>query len=102
MNVGKAIKTIRKQLEVSQSELSERCGVSQTSLSQIESGVKHPSPKTIKLICEALGIPEPLIYIVGIDDADVPKDRKEVYEKLFPKIKELTLSVLGHTPSTKK
>lgn len=102
MNIGKAIKVIRKELGVSQTDLSDQCGISQTSLSQIESGIKHPSPKTIKSICDALGVPEPLIYIIGIDDQDVPQDRKEIYEKLFPRIKKLTLDVLGHSGTESK
>lgn len=49
-------------VEYSQVELSERTGLSQTSISQIESGAKNPSKKSVKKICEAFEIPEAILY----------------------------------------
>jgi transcriptional regulator with XRE-family HTH domain len=51
MNIGIAIRSIRKQLDITQYELADRCNISQTSLSQIENGVKRPSARTIKKGC---------------------------------------------------
>ena len=47
MNIGLAIKSIRKKLSITQYELAEKCDLSQTSLSQIETGVKRPDSQHI-------------------------------------------------------
>ena len=53
MNIGRAIKEIRKRKGLSQLDLSEATDISQTSLSQIESGNKRPNPSSLKKICKA-------------------------------------------------
>jgi XRE family transcriptional regulator, regulator of sulfur utilization len=94
MNIGFAIKSIRKQLGVSQYELSNKTGVSQASLSQFENGIKNPSTKTINKICEALDIPASLIYILGIDNTDVPESKKFMFDSLYPSIRNLALDII--------
>lgn len=96
MNVGYAIKSIRRQLCITQYELAQRCDISQTSLSQIENGVKRPSSKTIRKVCEVLEIPESVIYIIGMQDTDVPASRKEVYDIIFPSIRNLALQIVSN------
>lgn len=95
MNIGLAIKSIRRQLDITQYQLADRCNISQTSLSQIENGVKRPSARTIKKVCEVLDVPESIIYILGMQDTDVPESRKSVYEMLFPSIKNLALQIVS-------
>ncbi|MBA3829513.1 MAG: helix-turn-helix transcriptional regulator [Taibaiella sp.] len=95
MNIGFSIKTIRRQLGVTQHELAEKCHLSQTSLSQIETGIKRPTQKTLKKICTVLGIPESLVYILAIQDTDVPTSKRRIYDMLFPSIKSLALQIVG-------
>ncbi len=95
MNIGLAIRSIRRQLDITQYELADKCNISQTSLSQIENGVKRPSTRTIKKVCEVLDVPESIIYILGMQDTDVPNSRKDVYEMLFPSIKNLALQIVS-------
>ena len=80
MNIGIAIKSIRRQVGITQHELADRCGISQTSLSQIENCVKRPSHRTIKSICTVL---------------DVPESRKGVYDMLFPSIRSMALQIVS-------
>jgi len=54
MNLGKPIKEIRKNRGMSQVVLAKRCGISQTSLSQIESGEVVPTKKTLLKIAVRL------------------------------------------------
>ncbi len=96
MNLGYAIKTIRRQLGITQYELAERCNISQTSLSQIENCVKKPSDRTIKKVCHVLEIPESVIYILGMQETDVPSSRKSVYDLLFPSIRNLALQIVSN------
>lgn len=96
MNLGFAIRSIRRQLGITQHELADKCGISQTSLSQIENAVKRPSNKTIQKICDVLEIPEAVIYILAMQDTDVPNSKKNVYDMLFPSIKNLALQIVGN------
>ncbi len=95
MNLGIAIRSVRRQLGITQQELSEKSGISQTSLSQIENAVKRPSNKSIKSICNVLEVPEAVIYILAMQDSDVPPGKKNVYDMLFPSIKNLALQIVG-------
>ncbi len=95
MNIGLAIKSIRKKLSITQYELADRCELSQTSLSQIETGVKRPSQRTITRVCSVLDIPESIIYIVAMQEADVPPSKKSVYELVYPSIKSLALQMVS-------
>ncbi|MCL2222525.1 MAG: helix-turn-helix transcriptional regulator [Oscillospiraceae bacterium] len=49
------IATTRNSLDVTQNQLAEKSGVSQSNISKIESGNYHPSIATIKKIADALG-----------------------------------------------
>jgi transcriptional regulator with XRE-family HTH domain len=48
MNIGISIKNIRESSDMTQTELSELSGLSQTSISLIENGVKEPRKATIE------------------------------------------------------
>lgn len=91
MNIGKGIKEIRKQKGLNQFALANACKLSQTSLSQIENGIKRPNPKTLKKICGVLDISEVLLYILGTEEKDVPKEKKQIYKMLFPTVKDLVI-----------
>ena len=95
MNVGFAIKVIRMQLSISQSELAQICECSQTSLSQIETGKKQPTQRTITKICNSLDIPEAIIYIVGMQADDISINKKNMYNLVYPSIKKLALQLVA-------
>lgn len=95
MNIGSAIKSIRKKLSITQYELAEKCDLSQTSLSQIETGIKRPSQRTISKVCSVLDIPESIIYIVAMQESDVPASKRGVYELVYPSIKSLALQMVS-------
>ncbi len=95
MNIGSAIKSIRKKLAITQYELAEKCDLSQTSLSQIETGIKRPSQRTISKVCTVLDIPESIIYIVAMQESDVPASKRGVYELVYPSIKSLALQMVS-------
>lgn len=100
MNIGNAIKSVRTHYGISQEELSEKTGISQTSISQIENGIKQPSKRSILKICNAFEIPEAILYIIGIEDTDVPASRKKMFEKLYPDIKDIAVQILGKRNTT--
>lgn len=55
MNVGENIRRIRTGKGLKQEEVSERVGITQSMLCQIERGTKNPSLQTGKLISDVLG-----------------------------------------------
>ena len=93
MNIGGAIKHLREGLSISQKELGERCYISQSNLSRIETGSYKPNPGTVSKICSMLDIPESLIYLMAIQEKDVAESKKNVYHLLYPMIKDLAMQI---------
>ncbi|MEJ7508532.1 transcriptional regulator with XRE-family HTH domain [Staphylococcus simulans] len=56
MKFGQNIKQIRKRMNITQSELATKMGISQSYLSDIENGRKNPSIKTVKKLADSLGL----------------------------------------------
>jgi transcriptional regulator with XRE-family HTH domain len=95
MNIGNAIKQVRQHFGYSQVELSELTGIAQTSISQIENGRKEASKKTVERICKALDIPMMVLYVLGMEDGDVPVSRKNAYRDLYPAMKDFAIQMVG-------
>lgn len=94
MNLGIAIKKLRKEKGVNQMNFAASVGITQTYLSQIEKGLKHPSEKIIKVIAKELDVSITMIYILASEREDVPQHKKEMYDMLFPSIEGLILSLI--------
>ncbi len=88
MNIGKAIRDLRKEHQMSQEQLAQSAGLTQAALSAIENGVK-PNPETLKNLSKVLGVPESLIYAMAIEKEDVPPHKQVLYDELFPVIQSL-------------
>jgi XRE family transcriptional regulator, regulator of sulfur utilization len=88
MKIGTTIKELRIQKEIKQGDLANRIGISQTSLSLIESGVKQPSQDTLKKVCDIFEIPQPFIYYLSLEESDIPDKKKDLYRVLEPKLKQ--------------
>lgn len=80
MSLGKAIKRLRKKQGLNQTEFAELTGLTQTSLSQIETDVNKPHKSTLNTICIALGCSEARLRILSIDKKDIKPDKLEIYE----------------------
>lgn len=96
MNLGKAIKSLRKKLVISQTELAEKCHISQSALSCIEMGKKLPAPATIRKICSVLNITEPMIYLLAIQEKDISEGKLEVYKVVHPMIEILVSKIASY------
>lgn len=94
MNIGKAIKEIRKEKRFSQQELSAQAGITQAALSAIENGAR-PNPETLTNLCKVLKVPESLVYVLGMEKTDVPVEKQIIYDELFPVIASLVMKVAG-------
>jgi transcriptional regulator with XRE-family HTH domain len=92
MNIGKAIRELRKSADLSQADLAKKTAITQAALSQIENG-KRPGTETLKKISTALEVPESLIYVMGLEKDDVPEEKALLYDKLFPVIQDLVKQI---------
>jgi transcriptional regulator with XRE-family HTH domain len=93
MKIGQAIKTLRKQLNISQMKLSEMTKISQTALSKIERAAK-PSDENIKKICKALDVPEIVLFILASEGDDIAEDKKDKFRALQSLIKNMALDLV--------
>lgn len=91
MNIGTAIKTLRKEKGLGQKELAEKCNISVNALSQIETNATFPQKKTIKNICEALNIPVSYLLFFSISEEDIPNEKKPVFSSLNNAIKTVLI-----------
>tara|TARA_R110002020_G_C16157907_1_gene763160 strand:+ start:122 stop:397 length:276 start_codon:yes stop_codon:yes gene_type:complete len=82
MEIGNAIKEIRKRRGFSQQELAEKCELAVNSLCQIEINNSFPKKNNIKKICDALGVPVSYLLFFSVTEEDVPKDKLEVFKAL--------------------
>ncbi len=82
---------------MSQVDLANTAGITQAALSGIENG-NRPATETMKKISEALGVPESLIYVMGMEKGDVPENKRVLYDQLFPVIVSLVMKVASPDP----
>jgi transcriptional regulator with XRE-family HTH domain len=94
MNIGRTIAVLRKDKDLNQIEFARAVGISQTSLSQIESGKKQPSKTNLKRICQELNISELHLYLLSFDESDVPIHKRELFKQLEEPLKKLVQSLV--------
>ena len=91
MDIGTAIKTLRKEKGYSQKELAEKSGISVNTLCQIEINSSTPQKTSIKKICDALEIPVSYLLFFSITEEDIPDEKKKIFQSLNGLLKELLL-----------
>jgi len=82
MEIGKAIKELRKKKGYTQKEFALMCGLSANALCQIELDNTFPQKSTINKICEVLNIPQSYLLFFSITEDDVPENKKAVFSAL--------------------
>ncbi|WP_064966473.1 helix-turn-helix domain-containing protein [Tenacibaculum ovolyticum] len=91
MEIGTAIKQLRKQRNLTQKELAKRCDVSVNALSQIEVNASFPQKSTISKICNALDYPVSYLLFFSITEDDIPEEKKVVFNSLNSAIKSVLI-----------
>lgn len=89
MDLGTAIRNIRKQRGQTQNEFANSCGITQTYLSQIENNSKEPNLSTLKEISKSLDIPLPILFFLSLSNEDVKPEKREAFELINPSVKSL-------------
>lgn len=93
MQIGEAIKTLRKKKHLKQNELSEVCGISQTYLSQIENNKRQPTIDVLQIIGNQLGVPVPVILFLALSEQDVSDQKRELFKILNPSIEKFITEI---------
>ena len=88
MDLGNAIKTLRKQKKITQKQLAELSEISTNELCSIETGQSFPSKATIGKICSSLNVPESYLLLFSITEDDIPEGKKILYRTLCEPLKE--------------
>jgi len=89
MQLGSAVKELRRRAELRQEELARNVGITQSYLSQIENDRKDPNLSTLRRIAQELGVSVPILFFLSMDEEDVRPDREEAFGRIFPKFKAL-------------
>ncbi|MBS1527473.1 MAG: helix-turn-helix transcriptional regulator [Bacteroidetes bacterium] len=87
MDLGFTIKNLRKQRKQTQQEFAERCGITQTYLSQIENNLKEPNMSTLDEISKELSLPLPLLFFLSMTESDIPEPKRQDFMKMAPALK---------------
>lgn len=91
MDLGTAIRTLRKNKGMTAKDLAAKIRISANSMSQIENNLVHPTKMTISKICKALNIPPSYLLFFVITDEDLPEKSKVVFNALRGPIEEVLL-----------
>ena len=87
MDLGNAIKSLRKEMKISRKDLAARCNISITALYNIENNLSFPSKDTINGICSALGVPVSFLMFYSLTEEDVPEDKREFFKVIVEPVK---------------
>jgi len=91
MNIGTAIKSVRKEKGFGQKELADKCGLSVNALSQIETNTSFPHKNTIESIASALEVPVSYLLFFSISETDVPANKRDVFNTLNSALKTILI-----------
>lgn len=89
MDLGSAIRYVRKLRGYKQKELASICKISPGFLSQIESNQRDLSISTLEEISKQLNIPLPMLFFMALEENDVPTQKKETFRLISPVFKNL-------------
>jgi len=94
MNIGNAIKTLRKEKKLSQNEFATKVKMSQTYLSQIENNIKNPSTAFLQKIAQECDIPFAVLMWLSLDLNDIKENKREFFTSIKCSIDSLIKELL--------
>lgn len=83
MQYGEQIKKLRKKRGMSQSEFAKVLGISQVSVSKIESNTLSPGREVLEKIAEKLEIPLSIIIIESTEEKDIHESKRNLWSKFL-------------------
>jgi XRE family transcriptional regulator, regulator of sulfur utilization len=90
MKLGQSIKKLRvNKARQIQGLFAQNIGITQSYLSQIETGQKEPSTEILQKIADYFEVPLPILFWYGIEESDIKPEKAEYYKVLKPAIDSL-------------
>jgi len=86
MNIGKAVKTVRKNKGLNQKQFCELVGITQSYLSGIENNKKKPSTEVLEKIADKVGITLAVLFWFTVEEKDVDPNKAEMFKLLKPSV----------------
>lgn len=96
MDIGTAIRTIRKELKISRNELALKTGMSANGLFNIENNMCFPSKETMRKICNVFNIPPAYLMFFSITDEDMSAESWIVFKALQNPLKDALLKDISN------
>jgi len=93
MNIGKAIRLVRKQKGITQKRLADKCDLSYNALCRIELGDVFPKKENINKIAEKLGVPVSYLLFLSIEEQDVPTENVEAWNAIRSIVEKILLEI---------
>lgn len=84
MNIGLALRKLRKGKGINQTIFAERCGITQTYVSNIEKGLKKPSLPVLEKMASVLDMPLPILFWFTITESDIQPEKLSFYNLVRP------------------
>lgn len=88
MDIGRAVKRMRKKRGISQEELAKKLNRTTTTLSLIENGRKFPTTNRIKEICDGLGVKPIYLLLWALEKDDMPKGKEALFEAMVEPLRD--------------
>lgn len=87
MDIGSAIKELRKKKGLNQHELSENAQMTQSHISRLESNLRDPTMTTLKSIANGLKVPLPILLLHAMTAEDLEPLKAKPYKMLLREIR---------------
>ena len=75
MDLGQAVKKLRKDRNIKQYQMAMDTGMTQSYLSQIENNKKTPSVYILMIMANYFNIPTPVLVWYSLTESDVPEEK---------------------------
>jgi transcriptional regulator with XRE-family HTH domain len=95
LDLGPALRQVRKERGISQKELAEMLEMTQANLSLTENGKKGVSQAILDRIEENLGVPAAVLLWNSLTEESVPAHKAEMFKQLKPAVDTLIASIFN-------
>jgi len=89
MNIGEAIKNIRRAKGLKQCDVARQSGITQSYLSRVENDVNLPNIYCLKSIANVLDVALPIIIFESLEEKDIKPEKLETFHVVYPILKSL-------------
>lgn len=94
MDIGKAIKTLRVSRGLTQKQLADKIGCSETNMIFMETGRSFPRKEKIESICRELNVPQSYLLVFSLTREDIPESKQNLYERRVEPLRDELISDL--------